>query len=266
MSNLVIYNPKTQELSEVSFVRDTLNQTLISEVKDSVRIINEISRWIGETALMMKVNGAVPQHQKIDIKEMVLMRFKNFSFDELYYAFKMERFGILGEKTTHYQSFDADYVGKVLDKYVEWKRDVKVRENINSNSEPMETSKEERAEIRLEFLRNVYNEIKTNGHSEDAWLLFDELEKSGKLLIGNSRKKEIYQEQKVQYLNQLKLKVLDRDIKTKIKRIISSEEQGQTNAEIKRRSKAYSVSDHLSDYMEDFDSFKNHINKKPRQV
>ena len=113
MSNLAIYNPKTQELSEVSFVKDTLNQLRIAEVKDSVQIINEISRWIGETALMMKVNGAVPQHHKKDIKEMVLMRFKNFSFDELYYAFKMERFGVLGEKTTHYQSFDADYVGNI---------------------------------------------------------------------------------------------------------------------------------------------------------
>jgi len=265
MSNLAIYNPKTQELSEVSFIKDTLNQTLISEVKDSVQIINEISRWIGETALMMKVNGAVPQHHKIDIKEMVLMRFKNFSFDELYYAFKMERFGVLGEKTTHYQSFDAEYVGKILDKYLEWKREVKRIRNISNTEKRVETTTEERSVIREEFLQNIYADLKERGYCEDAWLLFDELEKNGKLLIGNSRKKEIYQEQKVKYLNQLKLKVLDRDIKTKIKRIISSEEQGQTNAEIKRRSKSFSVSDHLSDYMEDFESFKNHINKKPGQ-
>jgi len=265
MSNLVIYNPKTQELSEVSFVRDTLNQTLISEVKDSVRIINEISRWIGETALMMKVNGAVPPHHKKDIKEMVLMRFKNFSFDELYYAFKMERFGVLGEKTTHYQSFDAEYVGKILDKYVEWKREVKRIRNISNTEKRVETTTEERSVIRDEFLQNIYADLKERGYCEDAWLLFDELEKNGKLLIGNSRKKEIYQQQKVQYLNQLKLKVLDRDIKTKIKRIISSEEQGQTNAEIKRRSKSFSVSDYLSDYMDNFEIFKNHINKKPGQ-
>ena len=265
MSNLVIYNPKTQELSEVSFVRDTLNQLRIAEIKDSVQILNQMASWISDTAFIAKIKDAVPLHQKRDIKEIILLRFKNLSFNELHYAFKMERFGVLGEKTTHYQSFDADYVGKVLDKYVEWKREVKVRENINSNSKPMETTKEERAEIRIKFLRNVYNEIKTNGHSVDAWLLFDELEKSGKLLIGNSRKKEIYQEQKVQYLNQLKLKVLDRDIKTKIKRIISSEEQGQTNAEIKRRSKSYSVSDHLSDYIESFDIFREYINKKPGQ-
>ena len=203
------------------------------------------------------------QHHKIDIKEMVLMRFKNFSFNELYYAFKMERFGILGEKTTHYQSFDAEYVGKVLDKYVEWKREVKRIRNISNTEKRVETTTEERSVIREEFLQNIYADLKERGYCEDAWLLFDELEKSGKLLIGNSRKKEIYQEQKVQYLNQLKLKVLDRDIKTKIKQIISSEEQGQTNAEIKRRSKAYSVSDHLSDYMDSFESFKNHVNYPP---
>ena len=259
MSNLAIYNPKTQELSEVSFVRDTLNQLRIAEVKDSVQVLNQIASWIADTSLIMKIKDQVPQHQKRDIKEMILFRFKNLSFNELHYAFKMERFGILGLKTEHYQSFDADYVGKVLDKYVEWKREVKVRENINSNSEPMEISKEERSEIRVKFLTNIYNELKANGHSDDAWLLFSALEQEGKLLIGNSRKKEIYKEQKEKYLKQLKINVLDRDMKHKIKKIISSDEQGKKNAEIVRRSKSYSVSEYLNDYLDSFKEFQNHI-------
>lgn len=262
MSNLTIYDQTKQELSEVSFVKDTLNQPRIAEIKDSVQIINQMTSWIADTALIMKINGTIELYQKKDIKEMILLRFKNLSFNELHYAFKMERYGVLGLKTEHYQSFDAEYVGKVLDKYVEWKREVKVRENISKNAEPMELSDEEREDIRVKFLTNVYNDLKVNGYSEDAWLLFENLEKDGKLTIGNSRKKEIYNEQKEKYLKQLKVNVLDRDIKHKIKKIISSDEQGKKNAEIVRRSKSYSVSEYLIDYLDSLETFRTHIETK----
>jgi len=264
MSNLTIYDQTKQELSEVSFVKDTLNQLRIAEIKDSVQILNQMASWISDTAFIAKIKDAVPLHQKKDIKEMILLRFKNLSFNELHYAFKMERFGILGDKTEHYQSFDAEYVGKVLDKYVAWKREVKVRENITKQAAPQSVTPQERADIRLKFLTNVFNDLKANGYSEDAWLLFSALEQDGKLTIGNSRKKEIYNEQKEKYLKQLKVNVLDRDMKHKIKKIISSEEQGKKNAEIVRRSKSYSVSEYLHDYLESFKVFHNHIeNQNP---
>jgi len=144
MSNLVIYDQKKQDLSEVSFLKDTSSQIKISEIKDSVQIINQMSSWIADTSLIMKIKDAIPLHQKKDIKEMILLRFKNLSFDELYYAFKMERYGVLRLQIEHYQIFDAAYVGKILDKYVDWKREVKTINSISNKTEPEEMSEEQK--------------------------------------------------------------------------------------------------------------------------
>jgi hypothetical protein len=135
MSQLVIYNDQSQALSEVAFVKDTLGQLKIREITDSVQVINHMANWIADTAHVMKIKDPVEPNFKKDIKELILMRFKNLSFDELYYAFKLERYGVYDVKTEHYQSFDATYVSAVLDKYVLWKREMKNRHQVAEQKE-----------------------------------------------------------------------------------------------------------------------------------
>jgi hypothetical protein len=61
---------------------------------------------------------------------MILMRFKRLSVNEIYYAFKLERFGELGEQNSHYNRFDVVYIGQVLQKYKDWKIKVRLDNNL----------------------------------------------------------------------------------------------------------------------------------------
>lgn len=145
MSDIVIFNEDSQSLGEVSFIKNTASQLKIRNA-DSYALTKEISHFITHATNRLGIKEATSKLDKSDILELVLTKYKNLSFDEIYYAFKMERHGYLGERIQHFQLFNAEYVSSVLDKYVPWKRqkmfDHKI--SIQKAQEEKEISKEEK--------------------------------------------------------------------------------------------------------------------------
>jgi hypothetical protein len=50
--------------------------------------------------------------------------------EEIEYAFCLNRDGVFGDPTPHYQFVDREYVGIVLRKYMNWKLEKNRRPNI----------------------------------------------------------------------------------------------------------------------------------------
>lgn len=68
---------------------------------------------------------------KTDIAQMIALRFKSLSLEEIDYAFKLERYGSYPERTQHFQLFNAEYVSQILDKYKTWRHELRVSRNIS---------------------------------------------------------------------------------------------------------------------------------------
>ena len=80
--------------------------------------------------------------------EMLLAKYKNISIEEIIEAFKMERYGKLGDRVAHFQLFNAEYVSKVLDLYKKWLQETKIKKNIMPEiKESEEISEQEKQTI-----------------------------------------------------------------------------------------------------------------------
>lgn len=246
-------------MTELAFVKDVPNQVKVREA-DSYELTKQLAIVLTHAAIATGLKGGIEDIHKREIKELILMRFKNLSLDEIAYAFKLERFGVLGDKTEHFQLFNASYVSEVLEKYRNWKREIRKAHNVEAAKQLPEITPEERAEIRRQFLKNIYEELVGTGYSRDAWHLYMELDQAGKLAIGDSKKKEVYEQQLEKYKKELKEQSLTRpDMKSILKRIEQGQQEGKSSKVAILRSKSFLASEYLSDYLESFKTFENHI-------
>ena len=194
---LVIYKPERQNLTTVDFLKDISNQVKIRDISE-----DDFKHHLIKTIILINSLSGVKDPMsdiiKQDIKEMILMRFKALSFDEISYAFKKERYGDLGTRTEHYQLFDAKYVSEVLDKFVKWKKDKIVQHNLN-NKKPDEVSisEEEKEFIMSEAVDRLSKEVKQNGFISSICIhVYDYLDKQGKLPTDVDYKNKIYEQAK----------------------------------------------------------------------
>jgi len=150
MSNIQIYNEKNQSLGEVSFLKSVSTHVKIREA-EGYELSKSLSHWIAETSLALGIKDSISTFNKKDVVELILSRFKNLSVDELYYAFKLERYGQLDPEikdepwvTPHYQLFNAEYVAKVLKKYISWKQKMKIQHAIDGQKKEKIVSEKEK--------------------------------------------------------------------------------------------------------------------------
>lgn len=143
MSEIAVYKEENQSLSEIAFVKNITSQVKIREA-DGYELNKAFSHFLVEITNRLGIKDAVNSYDKSDMLELILTKYKNLSFDEVKYAFKMERFGNLGERIEHYQLFNAEFVSKVLDKYVEWKRKIKQEHNISELKKPQTATEREK--------------------------------------------------------------------------------------------------------------------------
>lgn len=140
---IIVYKEEISNLSEVAFVRDTMKQTKIREI-DSYEFKKQLAIVLTKINAQMGIKHEISPIYKTDISEMILSRFKNLSLNELEYAFKLERFGEFDDRTDHYHDFNTVYCSTILAKYVEWKRNVKIKHKISNEIEEKEASEEEK--------------------------------------------------------------------------------------------------------------------------
>lgn len=129
MVKLAIYDESKMSLGSVDFVNDTLNHVSLAEMSGYERT-KQFSLCFPAIAETMRITTPITDFDKREIQELVLMKFKRLSVNEIYYAFRLERFGEYEEGTPSYNRFDSIYVAQILDKYVEWKREIRRKHNL----------------------------------------------------------------------------------------------------------------------------------------
>lgn len=102
------------------------------EPRLQLRNLDPKVRSAGLGIIFMKIanfsglKGEIPDINKEDITELLMTRFPTLSLNEIQYAFKIDRYGYHGDPTQHFQLFNAEYVVRVLNKYLEYSHKVKI--------------------------------------------------------------------------------------------------------------------------------------------
>lgn len=117
---------------------------------------------------LLGIKDPINAINKADIKEMILMRFKGLSLEEIDYAFKLERYGVYESKTEHFQLFNAEYVGAVLNKFQKWMQKTRLNHNIpiSKKASTNELSEEEKEIIAINGIVNCFENFKATGDIE----------------------------------------------------------------------------------------------------
>ncbi len=190
--SLAIYKPERQSLTTVEFLKDISNQVKIKDISEE-DFKHHLIKTIVTINALSGIKDPMDDITKTDIKEMILMRFKTLSFDEIGYAFKKERYGDLDPRTEHFQLFDAKYVSVVLDKFVKWKKDKIVQLNLNAKKVEVDISEDEKEFIMAEAIDRLKKEVKINGGISSICVhVYDHLDSKGLLPTEKEYKLEIY--------------------------------------------------------------------------
>ena len=195
---LAIYKEEEVSLSPIQFLNSVLDHVAICDM-DSYERKKQVSLALIATAEQMRVTNPILDIDKKEIQELILKRFKRLSINELYYAFKLERFGEYGDKTEHYNRFDVIYVAQILGKYLIWKVDVRVKNNLEIAKQPVlqEITEEQKISFVAQGILRVFNEFQEKGVVPDGnSYIYESLYDDGHLPKDVETKKMIFEEAK----------------------------------------------------------------------
>ena len=197
-----------KQLERLQKIREAGNYSAIGfakRIKDFEKIMNLDSEETRPTLGLIFTRvfnlsgfkGVIDDIHKQDIVEMILVKYKHFSIEEIDYAFRYDRYS--GDPIEHFQLFNSEYVAKVLKRYKDYIIQIKKDNNIShSISKVNFVSDEEKRIIHEEFLKVVYEEIKEFNISDSAWLLWDKVyNKHGKSIEVQQR---LFRMQKFKFL------------------------------------------------------------------
>lgn len=193
---LVIYQEAKNNLSEIAFLKDLSTQKKIRDI-DSYEFTKQLSLLFSKINIQLGIKNPISEIHKADIKELILMRFKSLSLNEIEYGFKLERYGVLEPKTEHFHDFNAVYISEVLNKYLNWKRKTKSEHNIVAKL-PKErtTEKEKQYWINKGVSECVEHYEKTFTIMDGKLYVYEILYDLGMLPNDNEYKKKKYNEAK----------------------------------------------------------------------
>ena len=180
---------------------------------------------------------------KKDIKEMILMKWKILSLEEIEYAFKLDRYS--PNPVAHYQLFNANYVHKVLHNYYEWLSRMNQKNSSAPKKElPPDTEKERQAQI--DIARDVFNELQEKDFYIGAWHLYNKMDIPEEYNTKDFKWKNYHKQEKIIRMESKQINAL---------KPLESISKGS----IKMRCKAYVVCEILKG-IDTFDEFLSKIN------
>ncbi len=180
------------------------NEPTISQLSKQPSLFTFIGAMFIKLNTLAGIKHNITEQDMADIKNLVFIYFKGLSLADIYKAFELERFGMYDNKTDHFQLFNSVYVSEVLKKYQKWKQSKKIELNITKESVPLfpEMSEVQKKKIAYDSLCATYDRIKKDGFDEMAWLIYDRIK--NKITLSAEERKNIYKQEEVRYINELK--------------------------------------------------------------
>lgn len=129
---------------------------------------------------------------KNDIRELLDFRFSHLKISDIIYAFKINRYGEMGEPISGYQLFNAEFVAKVLDQFLAWRKQMSTNPAIIRQEEEERKALEAPPQIAFaEVVKSFYQNFK-KGFTFGLHSLFEKLEQLGEINLTIEQKWEIY--------------------------------------------------------------------------
>lgn len=183
---------KVGSLEPVQFARTVLDYKKIRDM-ESTTARQILGAVFSQAANFAGIKNEIDELNKQDISEMILSTFNGLSIQEVFYAFKMERYGNLGDKTEHYQLFNADFVSRVLNKYKKWLQETRVSNNLpvaKTQPKAVEMTEEEKDNLTYMGVVNCFDAYVQNRSIIPGYnWVYDHLDKLGILVVTTSAKK-----------------------------------------------------------------------------
>jgi hypothetical protein len=245
---------------------------ILNEDFPKVKTVNvaEIESLVNFMVTILNIKASTDDEiESLDIQmalviDLVRTKFGYLTIPEIKEAFKMYISKEFPEIKV-FRILDCVSIGDVLSAYTEYRNQSlriytdKKQALLNAPTQP---SDEEKLKIRESFLKVIFKDITENGFSNDAWQLFFDLEKSGKINITTEAKKELYDQELKKYIpaheEELKgrgayaAKSLLKDFHLKI-------ESGKNLIAVQNKCRSILVSNYLKEHLSDFETFKKEI-------
>jgi hypothetical protein len=222
------------------------------------------------TILNIKVSS---EEEKLQLdKQMILVfdliktKFGTLTVPEIKEAFKMFVAKEFPELKV-FRMLDCIVVSDVLNAFKEFRNDTlrgydaKKQNLLQMQNKP---TQEEIGQNHQELLKNIFDDLKATGFSSDAWLIYESLENNGLINLTNKEKKEMYAIQAKIHLVELGKEATTRyfhSAKTIIDDVRNKIAKGKIIGSVANKCKSIAVSEYLSDYLTDFEEFKNQIER-----
>jgi len=179
-AGMVLIDIKKQtESTAPVFIKNTYKFVKIRDRQTEMNFKTLIGVMFVEISILAGIKD-ISDENKRDILKMILTTCSDLTIEEIYKAFELERYGEYGQKTEHFQLFNADYIAKIIAKYREWKLQIKTQHNISLASlEPkneQKVSAEEQKLIMDNAIKRLYHEFLESGEvSIPCSYIFDEM-------------------------------------------------------------------------------------------
>lgn len=200
--------------------------------------------------------------QMLVVSDFLKSKFGTLTIEEIKEAFKM----FVAREFPNIKVFrilDCVSIGEVLNAYVDF-RNESLR-NYESKKQlllekPKEVSEEEKKKIRDQFLKMVFEDLKVNGYSDDAWQLFSDLELSGKIKMSDLDKKILYKQQEEKFIEREKFEISRNNSGVKkqiqLKNFKEKLKIGKPLIQIQNKCRSIVASEFLKKHIDDFETFK----------
>jgi len=185
-------------LPSVQFLKANLDNKKIKERKTEPDIKTLIGVMLVKIGALSGIKNEIDSMIAQDILKMIFNTYGNLTIEEIYKAFELERYGSFEDKTPHFQMIDADYVAKILKKYIHWKHNIKMQHNITSDNLKLDAiTNSQKETIVQEGVNRFYQQYKTDKTIEDpSEYVFDFLVEKGMIKSNkNPKLLEYYQMQ-----------------------------------------------------------------------
>lgn len=183
---------------------------------------------------------------KEEIAKYTALHCKSLSIEEIELAFENERFGLMGNKTEHYQLFSIDYYVQIINKYKKWKAETMIEKNIEEPAVPIIQLSESNYNEE-QRRKEMAEEAKQKGVAEFSWIFYDKFLSEGKINPTDEFKKKLYQEQLTAYEKELSTGNFYKGntLKQKLKDLKKEIENKEKNGYVIARCKSIIVSEYL---------------------
>ncbi|MCG9971022.1 hypothetical protein [Christiangramia crocea] len=227
-------------MNEITFARKSIEQDKIRDLLETeegkIQVGQGLAFLFTRIPNLLGIKEAISYINKSDIKELILMRFKTLSLEQIDYAFKMERYGYFGDQIQHFQLFNSEYVGKVLDRFIKWLQKIRMDNNIPLKEEKKKTITENQKQYWINRgVLSALEQYKENKAIEDGYIYIYDVLYEEYLPKEKEYKDKIYESAKVSIQMEYSDKeATSKEEKQEFKNIISSlEKKGNTKVKLK---------------------------------